>query len=694
MSTMEFNKLFGAVTAALLIYLLANFVSEQIYSLDEPEQLAYALEIESDEDDAAEEVAETPLPVLLASASVDDGAKVFRKCSACHKLEDGANAVGPHLWGVVGREVGAVADYGYSGALSEQADAWTFANLNAFLENPKGWAPGTSMGFAGLNKPEDRAAVIAYLNVEGGSNLPYPEPEAETAEAEAPAETAEADITATEAEMAAEGVAGSGAAATDMAEADTAESQAIETEPGEVAAAAEPAEPVDDGAGVESAGGPAPAAEAEDMAAADEEQRAADAESMEMAAAAPEGADAAEVKEATAEARAESLTEGQSAPEAAPELTFEQALAQADVTYGEALFQACSACHMLTPGMHGIGPSLAGVIGRDIAGAEGYPYSDALSAVEGEWTLARLNVYLEDPQGAIQGVKMGFKGLERQVDRAAVIAYLNTQMETPASTEIDADAPAGLTAPAEDKAEAPAPETVTGTAEAAPAETEAEPVEEAAAESPATGESAAAEPSEPVAEETAAAEPAAEEAEAATEDTAAADAATEDTAAAEVAESAGEAEPAMEMAAAAPAEAPAAAPAEEAAPAAAPPAAASSIDPEFVAAYTAADVGDGEKVFRQCKACHVLAEGKNAVGPSLWNVVGRPIGAVDGFKYSDALSSHGGEWGFEELNAYLENPKDYIPGNRMGYRGLRKLEDRAAVIKYLNEEGGSNVAIQ
>ena len=683
MSTMEFNKLFGAVTAALLIYLLANFVSEQVYSLDEPQQLAYALEIESDEDDAAEEVAETPLPVLLASASVDDGAKVFRKCSACHKLEDGANAVGPHLWGVVGREVGAVADYGYSGALNEQADEWTFANLNAFLENPKGWAPGTSMGFAGLNKPEDRAAVIAYLNEEGGSNLPYPEPEADAAEAEPEAETdtAEADITATEAEMAAEGVAGSGAAATDMAEADTAESQAIETEEGEVVAAAEPAEPVDDGAGVESAGGPAPAAEAEDMAAANEERRAADAEGMEMAAAAPEGADAAEVKEATAEARAESLTEGQSAPEPAPELTFEEALAQADVSYGEELFQACSACHMLAPGMHGIGPSLAGVIGRDIAGAEGYPYSDALSAVEGDWTLARLNVYLEDPQAAVQGVKMGFKGLERQVDRAAVIAYLNTQMETPASTEIDADAPAALTAPDEDKAEAPAPEAGT---ETEMAEAEAKPVEEAAAETPATEETAAAEPAEPAAEETAAAEPA----EPAAEETAAAEpaeAATEETADAEPAEPAEEAEPAMEMAAAAPAEEPAEAPA---------PAAAPSVDPEFVAAYTAAEVKAGEKVFRQCKACHVLAEGKNAVGPSLWNVVGRPIGAVDGFKYSDALSSHGGEWGFEELNAYLENPKDYIPGNRMGYRGLRKLEDRAAVIKYLNEEGGSNVAIQ
>jgi len=628
MSTMEFNKLFGAVTAALLIYLLANFVSEQVYSLDEPEQLAYALEIESDEDEAVEEVAETPLPVLLASASVDDGAKVFRKCSACHKLEDGANAVGPHLWGVVGREVGAVADYGYSGALNEQADAWTFAALNAFLENPKGWAPGTSMGFAGLSKPEDRAAVIAYLNEEGGSNLPYPEPEAAVeAEAEAEAETV-------------------------------------------VAAAAPPPEPADDGA--EAADGPVPAAEADDTAAADEAVPAAEAETAD---AAPEATDAAEASEA-----ADAAAVAESATEAAPEPSFAQALAQADVRHGETVFQACLACHVLAPGMHGIGPSLAGVIGRDIASAEGYPYSEALSALEGAWTLARLNVYLEDPQAAVQGEKLGFGGLERQADRAAVIAYLNAQMETPASTMIDADAPADLSATV-DKVEAPVAETDAATAasaapasatkteaeavEAAPFDTEAapaEPIEEAAAEAPAVQESASAGSTAPASEETAASEPAAPPVE--------------------------EAETPMEMAAAAPAQAPAEEPAEE------PAAAAPSVDPEFVAAYTAADVKDGEKVFRQCKACHVLAEGKNAVGPSLWNVVGRPIGAVDGFKYSDALSSHGGAWGFEELNAYLENPKEYIPGNRMGYRGLRKLEDRAAVIRYLNEEGGSNLAIQ
>ena len=90
---------------------------------------------------------------------------MFRKCSACHKLEDGANGTGPHLYGVVGRDIATVADYGsYSSTLSDMGGAWTAENLNGFLENPKQWAKGTSMGFNGLAKVEDRADLIAYLD--------------------------------------------------------------------------------------------------------------------------------------------------------------------------------------------------------------------------------------------------------------------------------------------------------------------------------------------------------------------------------------------------------------------------------------------------------------------------------------------------------------------------------------------------
>lgn len=167
MDTLEINKIVGAVVGALLIYLGAQFFAEMILEPGHKgEEYAYSVEIEEEEGgDGGEAAAEPEIEVaeLIAAGDPSRGESVFRKCSACHKVEPGANGVGPHLYGVVGREIGAVEAYSYSGALSEQAEVWTPENLFAFLENPSQWAPGTSMGYAGLKKPEDRAAVIAYL---------------------------------------------------------------------------------------------------------------------------------------------------------------------------------------------------------------------------------------------------------------------------------------------------------------------------------------------------------------------------------------------------------------------------------------------------------------------------------------------------------------------------------------------------
>lgn len=99
------------------------------------------------------------------------------------------------------------------------------------------------------------------------------------------------------------------------------------------------------------------------------------------------------------------------------------------------------------------------------------------------------------------------------------------------------------------------------------------------------------------------------------------------------------------------------------------------------------DVAAGEKVFGKCKACHKV-DGKNATGPHLDGVVGRPVAAVEGFGYSDAFIAHGGEWTLEALDAYLAKPKDYIPGNKMSFAGLPKPEDRNNVITYLQSLGG------
>jgi cytochrome c len=102
------------------------------------------------------------------------------------------------------------------------------------------------------------------------------------------------------------------------------------------------------------------------------------------------------------------------------------------------------------------------------------------------------------------------------------------------------------------------------------------------------------------------------------------------------------------------------------------------------------DIAHGEKVFKKCSACHIVAKGgKNLIGPALYSVVGRAKGALDNYAYSKALKAHGGDWSFEELNAFLLKPKSYIKGTKMAYAGLRKDKDRASVILYLNSQSDS-----
>lgn len=158
---MTITKISAGVLGAWLVLLLGKWAGEEVYHASLHGEPSYAIEIEGDE--PAEEVAEIPFEERMAAASVENGAKVFRKCTACHKVEQGVNATGPYLYGVVDRAIDAAEGFEYSGALEEVADVWTAENLYYFLEKPSSWAPGTTMGFAGLNKSEDRADVIAYL---------------------------------------------------------------------------------------------------------------------------------------------------------------------------------------------------------------------------------------------------------------------------------------------------------------------------------------------------------------------------------------------------------------------------------------------------------------------------------------------------------------------------------------------------
>ena len=102
------------------------------------------------------------------------------------------------------------------------------------------------------------------------------------------------------------------------------------------------------------------------------------------------------------------------------------------------------------------------------------------------------------------------------------------------------------------------------------------------------------------------------------------------------------------------------------------------------------DLAHGEKVFKKCTACHMIAAGgKNMIGPNLWSVIGRQAGVVSDYKYSKAMVAYGKEWTFEEMNSYLIKPQAYIKGTKMAFAGLRKEKDRASVILYMNSKSSS-----
>ena len=96
------------------------------------------------------------------------------------------------------------------------------------------------------------------------------------------------------------------------------------------------------------------------------------------------------------------------------------------------------------------------------------------------------------------------------------------------------------------------------------------------------------------------------------------------------------------------------------------------------------DAAAGETVFAQCRTCHLVEEGKNGVGPSLYGIVGRASGSIEGFNYSDANASSGVTWTPEVMFEYLEAPRDFMPGTRMAFPGLKNPQDRADVIAYLD----------
>lgn len=164
--TMTVTKAAAGLLGAFLAFLLLKWAAEAAYHMDSHGEPSYVIEVA--EAGGASDEPEVSFEELMAAADPEKGAKVFKKCSACHKLEDGANSTGPYLSGVVGRAVATASGFGYSAAMQGKGGEWTPEALDVFLTKPSADVPGTSMSFAGLKKEKDRVNLIAYLQGIGG----------------------------------------------------------------------------------------------------------------------------------------------------------------------------------------------------------------------------------------------------------------------------------------------------------------------------------------------------------------------------------------------------------------------------------------------------------------------------------------------------------------------------------------------
>ena len=180
MDSFELNKIIAAILMVALLIIGIGKLSDAIFHVEKPKTPGYSVEVEqttvvSLETSTQPTENKVDIAALIAMGDIATGEKVFKKCAACHSiLKGGKNNIGPALYNVVGRDVGAVGDYKYSKALAAYGKAWTFEELNGYLLKPAKWIKGTKMAFAGLRKEKDRASVILYLNQNSDNPLPLP----------------------------------------------------------------------------------------------------------------------------------------------------------------------------------------------------------------------------------------------------------------------------------------------------------------------------------------------------------------------------------------------------------------------------------------------------------------------------------------------------------------------------------------
>ena len=189
MDSFELNKILGALLFTCLCLLSLNIAADAMFAQHKPTKPGFEVVVQEKASTKGGAAPEEPIEKLLASATVDKGEAASKKCAACHTFGKGEpNRVGPNLYGVIGRERGSHAGFNYSPGMKAKPGKWTVEDLNAFLLNPKGFVPGTSMSFAGVPRGSERADLITYLNAKSDSPAALPK----AAEAPAVQRSAEA----------------------------------------------------------------------------------------------------------------------------------------------------------------------------------------------------------------------------------------------------------------------------------------------------------------------------------------------------------------------------------------------------------------------------------------------------------------------------------------------------------------------
>jgi len=167
MDSFELNKVLGAILGTCLVLLVTSFTANALFAPVKPEKPGFAIAAKEAEGGAKEAAAapSEPIEKLLQTASAEKGAAAAKVCQTCHTFEkDGPNRVGPNLYAIVGDKKGEGRGFNFSAAMKAKGGTWSDDDLNQFIANPKGFVPGTAMGFAGIQKDSQRADVIAYLN--------------------------------------------------------------------------------------------------------------------------------------------------------------------------------------------------------------------------------------------------------------------------------------------------------------------------------------------------------------------------------------------------------------------------------------------------------------------------------------------------------------------------------------------------